>query len=78
MNRFAIVVGAGLLLAAPVAAQDSGGGGGWTVQTSAFGTTVSNADKNISFKAPDAKAGQEMADALNKIDKRQDKKNKDT
>ena len=75
MNKFAIVAIAGLLLAAPVAAQDSGGG--WTVQTGAFGTTVSNAEKNISFKAPDAKAGQEMADKLNKIDKRDDKKNKD-
>ena len=75
MKKFAIVVVAGLLLAAPAAAQDSGGG--WTVQSGPFGTTVSNADKNISFKAPDAKAGQEMADKLNKIDKREDRKNKD-
>ncbi len=75
MKKFAIVVASGLLLATPVAAQ--GTGGGWTVQSTPFGTTVSNADKGISFKAPDAKAGQEMADVLNKVDKRDDKKNKD-
>ena len=62
MTKFAIVAVLGLSLAAPVAAEDSGGG--WTVQTTPFGTTVSNADKNISFKAPDAKAGQEMASIL--------------
>ena len=74
MKMLAAVMVTGLTLAAPVAAQDSGG---WTVQTSPFGTTVSNVEKNISFKAPDEKAGQEMADVLNKVEKRQDKKDKD-
>lgn len=76
MNKLGVAILAGLLLATPVIAQDSGGGGGWTANTSAFGTVVSNAEKNISFTAPNAEAGQEMADTLNKIDRKQDKKNK--
>lgn len=75
MNKLGIATLAGLLLATPVVAQDSGGSG-WTAQTSPFGTTVSNAEKNISFTAPNAEAGQKMADTLNKIDRKQDKKNK--
>jgi len=40
----------------------------------AFGTTVSNG--NISFTAPDAKAGENMADILNKADKKAERKEK--
>ena len=75
MKKFAIVVAIGS--AAGNAGRRPGHRRRLDRPEHAFGTTVSNADKGISFKAPDAKAGQEMADVLNKVDKRDDKKNKD-
>ncbi len=46
----------------------------WVATPTAFGTTVSNG--NISFTAPDAKAGENMADILNKADKKAERKEK--
>ena len=46
----------------------------WVATPTPFGTTVSNG--TISFTAPDAKAGENMADILNKADKKAERKEK--
>jgi hypothetical protein len=46
----------------------------WTTNTTPFGTTVSNGD--ITFKAPDKEAGENMAKILNKADKASKKADK--
>lgn len=56
-----------LLLAGPAFA----GGGSWTSSQNAFGTIVSNGEQG--FFAPDAKAGRQMAKALNKAEKKADR-----
>ncbi|MBN1454007.1 MAG: hypothetical protein JW963_23530 [Anaerolineales bacterium] len=46
----------------------------WVATSTPFGTMVSNGE--ISFTAPDAKAGENMADILNKADKKAERKEK--
>ncbi len=46
----------------------------WESQTTPFGTIVTNG--SISFTAPDAKAGQNMAEILNKADKKSERQEK--
>jgi len=46
----------------------------WESQQTPFGTTVTNG--TISFRTADAKAGKEMADALNKADKKSERAEK--
>ncbi len=46
----------------------------WTSQQTPFGTMVTNG--SISFNAPDAKAGENMAEILNEADKKSEKQEK--
>lgn len=51
------------------------GDGPWKVATSSFGTVVYNERRDIAFTAPDEKAGEEMAEALNDAEKHWPKEN---
>lgn len=46
----------------------------WVSETTPFGTRVTNG--SISFNAPDAKAGENMAKILNEADKKSEKQDK--
>jgi len=72
MIKLAVVLA--FLLAPTLALGADKSEGPWKVETSALGTTVSNG--TTSFRAKDAKAGQQMADELNKIAKKEERKNK--
>ncbi|MEW6028403.1 MAG: hypothetical protein ACOYZ8_10440 [Chloroflexota bacterium] len=60
----------GLLLVTLVAVLSAA----WESQQSPFGTVVTNG--SISFTAPDAKAGENMAEILNEADKKSEKQEK--
>lgn len=47
--------------------------GRWQAQTTAMGTIVTNGE-DISFRAPDQEAGEEMAEALNDADRKAQRK----
>lgn len=55
--------------ALPEAAED----GRWKVETTPMGTIVTNGE-DVSFRAPDQEAGEEMADALNDADRKAERK----
>jgi len=65
------------LAAAPAVCSAQGGKteGPWKVEVSALGATVTNGT-NIAFRAKDEEAAQQMANELNKVAKKQERKDK--
>ena len=71
--RTVVALALASLLVVPTLAM--GADGPWKVETSSMGSTVTNG-KDVAFRAKDAKAAQEMADVLNKVAKKDEKKDK--
>lgn len=62
-----------VLLASAAGALTAAEAGRWRAETTAMGTIVTNGE-DISFRAPDQEAGEEMAEALNDADRKAQRK----